>query len=136
MQTKRAAGSRASCKDWNNTAAPPRGALCFRFPFFLIFMALTSEDIVRIAHLARIRLDDAQRQQMLEQLNGLFGIVETIRAVDTSGVQPLTHPIAVMRDVQLRLQDDDPSEPNQREANMANAPAAEGGLFLVPKVIE
>ena len=99
-------------------------------------MALTSEDIVRIAHLARIRLDDAQRAQMLEQLNGLFDIVETVRAADTSGVQPLTHPIAVMRDVQLRLQDDDATEPNQRDANMANAPAAEGGLFLVPKVIE
>ncbi len=91
---------------------------------------------MRIAHLARIGLDEAQRQQMLEQLGGLLGIVETIRAVDTSGVPPLTHPIAVMRDVQLRLQPDDATEPNQRDANMANAPAAEGGLFLVPKVIE
>ncbi len=99
-------------------------------------MPLTQDDIVRIAHLARIGLDEAQRQQMLEQLGGLLGIVETIRAVDTSGVPPLTHPIAVMRDVQLRLQPDDATEPNQRDANMANAPAAEGGLFLVPKVIE
>ena len=99
-------------------------------------MPLTQDDIVRIAQLARIGLDEAQRQQMLEQLGGLLGIVETIRAVDTSGVPPLTHPIAVMRDVQLRLQPDDATEPNQRDANMANAPAAEGGLFLVPKVIE
>lgn len=99
-------------------------------------MALTSEDIVRIAHLARIRLDDTERQQMLAQLGGLFDIVETVRAVDTDGVPPLTHPIAVMRDVQLRLQDDEATEADQRDANMRNAPAAEGGLFLVPKVIE
>ena len=99
-------------------------------------MPLTQDDIVRIENLASIGLDEAQSQQMLEQLGGLLGIVETIRAVDTSGVPPLTHPIAVMRDVQLRLQPDDATEPNQRDANMANAPAAEGGLFLVPRVIE
>ena len=59
-----------------------------------------------------------------------------MRAVDTTGVEPLTHPVAAIQDVQLRLREDVASEPNQREANQKSAPAVENGLFLVPKVIE
>ena len=73
---------------------------------------------------------------MLSQLNGFFGIVEKMQAVDTSGVAPLSHPVAAIEDVQLRLREDIASEPNNREANQLNAPAVERGLFLVPKVIE
>ncbi len=61
---------------------------------------------------------------------------ETVRVVDTSGVEPLTHPVAAIREVALRLREDVASEPNQREANQRSAPAVERGLFLVPKVIE
>ena len=60
----------------------------------------------------------------------------TPRAVDTSGVEPLTHPVAAIQAVALRLREDVASEPNQREANQRSAPAVERGLFLVPKVIE
>jgi aspartyl-tRNA(Asn)/glutamyl-tRNA(Gln) amidotransferase subunit C len=56
--------------------------------------------------------------------------------VDTSGVEPLTHPVETVQAVSLRLRDDAVSEPNQREANQRSAPAVERGLFLVPKVIE
>jgi aspartyl-tRNA(Asn)/glutamyl-tRNA(Gln) amidotransferase subunit C len=56
--------------------------------------------------------------------------------VDTSGVEPLAHPVATIQDIALRLREDTVSEPNQREANQASAPAVERGLFLVPKVIE
>ena len=73
---------------------------------------------------------------MLTQINGFFDIVEQMRAVDTTGVDPLAHPVAAMQDIQLRLRDDVVSEPNQREANQKSAPAVERGLFLVPKVIE
>ncbi len=59
-----------------------------------------------------------------------------MRAVDTTGLQPLPHPIATIQDMALRLRDDVASEPNQREANQQSAPAVERGLFLVPKVIE
>lgn len=99
-------------------------------------MALTPLDIGRIANLARLELSDSDSERMLTQLNGFFGIVEKMRAVDTGGVAPLPHPIAVIEDVALRLRDDVASEPNQREANQRSAPAVEGGLFLVPKVIE
>ncbi|MFT3778403.1 MAG: Asp-tRNA(Asn)/Glu-tRNA(Gln) amidotransferase subunit GatC [Ottowia sp.] len=99
-------------------------------------MSLTRTDIDRIAHLARLQLDDDRSERMLTKLNGFFGIVEAMRAVDTTGVEPLAHPVAAIRDVQLRLRDDVASEPDQREANQRSAPAVEGGLFLVPRVIE
>lgn len=99
-------------------------------------MALTLSDIDRIAHLARLELPDSQRQPMLERLNGFFGLVEAMRAVDTTGIEPLAHPLAAVRDVPLRLMDDVVSEPDQRAANQQSAPAVEDGLFLVPRVIE
>lgn len=99
-------------------------------------MSLTLPDIERIAHLARLELSDVQSERMLTKLNDFFSTVEAMRAVDTSGVDPLAHPIAAIQDVQLRLRDDVVSEPDQREANQRSAPAVEDGLFLVPKVIE
>ncbi len=99
-------------------------------------MALTLPEIDRIANLARLELQAAERDRLLAQLNGFFGIVETMRAVDTTGVEPLAHPVSAIQDIVLRLRDDAVSEPNQREANQQTAPAVERGLFLVPKVIE
>ncbi|TXT36911.1 MAG: glutamyl-tRNA(Gln) amidotransferase subunit C [Comamonadaceae bacterium] len=99
-------------------------------------MSLSAADIDRLAHLARLGLAPEERTRMHSQLNDFFGIVEKMRAVDTSGITPLAHPTDIMADVALRLRDDVASEPNQREANQRNAPALEDGLFLVPKVIE
>ncbi|APW36019.1 asparaginyl/glutamyl-tRNA amidotransferase subunit C [Rhodoferax koreense] len=99
-------------------------------------MALNSQEIERIANLARLELQPAESERLLTQLNGFFDIVEQMRAVDTTGIEPLAHPVAVMEDITLRLRDDVVSEPNQREANQQTAPAVERGLFLVPKVIE
>jgi aspartyl-tRNA(Asn)/glutamyl-tRNA(Gln) amidotransferase subunit C len=99
-------------------------------------MSLTSQDIGRIAHLARLALRPEESERMLTQINGFFDIVERMRAVDTTGVEPLTHPVAAVQDVQLRLREDVVTETDQREANQRSAPAVERGLFLVPKVIE
>ena len=99
-------------------------------------MALTPQDIGRIANLARLELSSEESERMLTQLNGFFDVVEQMRAVDTAGIEPLSHPVAAIQDVGLRLRDDVVSEPNQREANQQSAPAVERGLFLVPKVIE
>jgi aspartyl-tRNA(Asn)/glutamyl-tRNA(Gln) amidotransferase subunit C len=99
-------------------------------------MALTSSDVSRIAQLARLALREDESAAMLDQLNGFFEIVERMRAVDTTGVEPLYTPLSAIEDVTLRLREDVVSEPNNREANMANAPAQDAGLFLVPKVIE
>ena len=99
-------------------------------------MSLTSTDIARIANLARLELAPAESERMLTQMNNFFTIVEQMRAVDTTGVEPLAHPVVVLSDMALRLRDDVASEPNQREANQKSAPAVEHGLFLVPKVSE
>ncbi len=99
-------------------------------------MALTPDDVSRIAHLARLELQDAESQALLPQLNDFFKIVEQMSAVDTSGVEPLFTPLSAVREVALRLREDVVSESNQRELNQVSAPAVEDGLFLVPKVIE
>ncbi|MFT3718377.1 Asp-tRNA(Asn)/Glu-tRNA(Gln) amidotransferase subunit GatC [Pseudorhodoferax sp.] len=99
-------------------------------------MALTLDDITRIADLARLELHASERDRMLGQINGFFDIVERMRAVDTAGVVPLAHPTEVVADVQLRLREDRVSEPDDRAANQRSAPAVERGLFLVPRVIE
>ncbi len=99
-------------------------------------MSLTRTDIDRIANLARLELRAGEPERMQTALNNFFSIVEQMRAVDTTGIEPLAHPVAAIEDIQLRLRPDVVSEGNQREANQRSAPAVERGLFLVPKVIE
>ncbi len=99
-------------------------------------MSLTPQDIARIANLARLELQPEESERMLTQINGFFGIVEAMQAVDTTGIALMAHPVAAIQDITLRLRPDTASEPNQRELNQRSAPAIERGLFLVPKVIE
>ena len=99
-------------------------------------MALTLPEVNRIAQLARLDLRADEQAAMLTQLNEFFAVVEQMRAVDTSGVEPLYTPLSAIEAVTLRLREDTVTEGDNREANMANAPARDGGLFLVPKVIE
>jgi aspartyl-tRNA(Asn)/glutamyl-tRNA(Gln) amidotransferase subunit C len=99
-------------------------------------MALTPQDVNRIAHLARLELSAAEQAAMRAQLNGFFDIVERMGAVDTSGIEPLYTPLSAVQDVSLRLRDDVVSEADQRSANQRSAPLVEDGLFLVPRVIE
>ena len=99
-------------------------------------MSLTSQDIDRIANLARLALAPEESERMLAQINGFFGIVAAMQAVDTAGIEPMAHPVAAIQDITLRLRPDVVSEPNHRDMNQQSAPAVERGLFLVPKVIE
>ncbi|RJF97509.1 Asp-tRNA(Asn)/Glu-tRNA(Gln) amidotransferase subunit GatC [Noviherbaspirillum saxi] len=100
-------------------------------------MSLDLNDVKRLARLAQLDLDEAQAGKTLAKLNGIFDLVEQMRAVDTSGVEPLNHPIAAYQDnVALRLREDQVSEPNRRDDYQEVAPATQDGLYLVPKVIE
>ena len=99
-------------------------------------MPLSPEDVSRIASLARLELSPAESASMHTQLNEFFSIVEQMSAVDTSGLEPLHTPLSAIGEVALRLRPDAVTEPDTRERNMANAPLAEDGLFLVPQVIE
>ena len=99
-------------------------------------MALTLTDVKRIAHLARLELADAEAEHTLVQLNDFFGLVEQMQAVDTTGIEPLAHPIEQIEDVALRLREDAVTEIVQRDEFQRPAPAVQDGLYLVPKVIE
>lgn len=99
-------------------------------------MALTPTDVSRIAHLARLTLSAEEEPAMLQSLNDFFAIVEQMRAVDTSGVEPLYTPLSAVQPVQLRLREDAVTEQDARSAHQASAPAVEDGLYLVPRVVE
>jgi len=92
--------------------------------------------MVRMASLAKLEISTQELEHMRSSINDFFKIVEAIGSVDTTGVEPLAHPAAIIQEVALRLRDDVVSEPNHREANQQSAPAVDRGLFLVPKVIE
>ena len=95
-------------------------------------MALTIDDVKRVAHLARIEVGEAEAQAALGQLTGIFGLIEQMQAVDVAGIEPMAH----AQDIVLRLREDVVTEHDQRELFQSIAPQVEAGLYLVPKVIE
>ena len=99
-------------------------------------MSITLADIDRLAQLARLDLTPDERDHMRADLNAFFAVVEQMLAVSTDGVEPLAHPLSAVQDMPLRLRADAVTEPDIRAAALRNAPDAQDGLFLVPKVIE
>ena len=95
-------------------------------------MSLTRDDVYRIAHLARIEINEAQANATLAQLNDIFAMIEKMQRVNSDGVEPMSHPLGGNQ----RLREDGAMETGQRELNMQNAPEQTDGLFLVPRVIE
>ncbi|AIR88039.1 Asp-tRNA(Asn)/Glu-tRNA(Gln) amidotransferase subunit GatC [Pseudomonas cremoricolorata] len=95
-------------------------------------MALQRCDVEKIAHLARLGLNEAELPHITDALNSILGLVDQMQAVDTDGIEPLAHPLEASQ----RLRADQVTERNQRDAYQAIAPATENGLYLVPKVIE
>ncbi len=100
-------------------------------------MSLSLSDIARLAKLAQLDLSAEQSADTLAKLNDIFALVEQMKAVDTSSVAPLAHPVAAWRDdLAMRLRDDRVTEPNRRDDYQQPAPSVQDGLYLVPKVIE
>ena len=99
-------------------------------------MKLTPDDLKRIAHLARIAVSETDVLTLQSQLSSVFGLIDELLAVDTTGVEPLAHPLDVIQHTAQRLREDRNIGTDERFANMANAPAQENGLFLVPKVLD
>ncbi len=93
---------------------------------------LSLEQIGRIAELARLELAGDEAVAMQQQLNDILAMVDAMNAVDTSGIEPMSHPQEAMQ----RLRDDRPTEADQRAPFQSIAPAVEDGLYLVPRVIE
>lgn len=94
------------------------------------------KDIQHLAVLSSLEISSLEANATLSQLQNIFSLVEKMQAVDTQGVEPLFHPIAMIQELMQPLRDDSVTEPDARQANMAMAPAQHEGLFLVPKVIE
>ncbi|MBU0782369.1 MAG: Asp-tRNA(Asn)/Glu-tRNA(Gln) amidotransferase subunit GatC [Gammaproteobacteria bacterium] len=99
-------------------------------------MSLDSGQIAKIAALSRLKLVPEQARALEQQLNNIMQLADRLSSENTDGVEPLAHPISLIQPIALRLREDSVTEQDNRTANMANAPAAEKGLFLVPKVIE
>ena len=95
-------------------------------------MSLSTDDVKRIARLARIETNDAEAQATQTQLNSIFDLIATMQAVDTAGVSPMAH----AQEVYQRLRAAVATETDRRAAFQAIAPAVENGLYLVPKVID
>jgi aspartyl-tRNA(Asn)/glutamyl-tRNA(Gln) amidotransferase subunit C len=93
---------------------------------------LSLDDVRRIAELARIEVPEERVAALQHDLNGIFGLIEQMRAVDTTGVEPMAHAI----DLTQRLREDRVTEADQHELFQSAAPRVEDGLYLVPKVIE
>ncbi len=95
-------------------------------------MSLDNNDVAKIAHLARLEIGAHEISGYAETLTRILALIEQMREVDTTNVEPMAHPL----DAGLRLRDDVVSEPNLRDKFQRIAPAVEAGLYLVPKVIE
>ena len=95
-------------------------------------MALTLDDIHRIAHLARIEIDASAAAEVHAKLTGIFGLIDALQAIDTTGIVPMSH----AQDVALPLREDRVTETDRHALYQSVAPAVEDGLYLVPKVIE
>jgi len=95
-------------------------------------MALTLDDVRRIAELARIEVTDREVHDVHAKLGSIFGLIDALQAIDTTGIAPMAHAL----DVTAPLRDDVVSEPDQREAFQRVAPIVEDSLYLVPRVVE
>lgn len=95
-------------------------------------MALDTSEVENIAHLARLGIDPADIVEYARNLSDILAFVEQLNAVDTTGVEPLAHPLEATQ----RLLADEVTETVEREDFQQCAPQTEAGLYLVPKVIE
>ena len=95
-------------------------------------MAIDASEVQKVAHLARLSIDDSQVEATAGTINKILDLVDQMQSVNTDNVEPMAHPL----DATQRLREDVVTEPNNREKLQSCAPAVEDGLFLVPKVIE
>ena len=93
---------------------------------------LTQSDVERIAHLARLDIDERESKVFSDSLSEILALIEEMNAVDTSSIEPMAHP----QDVGLRLREDGVTETDRRTELQETAPATRDGLYLVPKVVE
>jgi len=94
-------------------------------------MKITKEELLHVAHLARLDLDDAAIEKFVDQIGTILAYVDQLKSVDTAGVRPTSHAIALTN----AFRDDVLKEHLDTETALANAPEKNGGSFIVPKVV-
>ena len=95
-------------------------------------MALTLNDVAKIARLSRLYLDDGEKAQTLQELNDIFAMVEKMQSVNTDGIEPMAHP----HEAALRLREDKITETDRAAEYQSVAPEVRNRLYIVPQVIE
>lgn len=95
-------------------------------------MAIDSKVVARVAHLARLQVDDSDTAELSNRLNDILAMVDQLQQANVDGVAPLAHPL----EMNQPLREDRVHEPDVRDKVLPTAPASEGGCFLVPRVIE
>ena len=95
-------------------------------------MSLTTDDVKKVAHLARLLMTEQDTKVYTEKLSGILDFIEQMNQADTSGMEPIAHALDLIQ----RSREDVVTETNQRAAFQAIAPQVEAGLYLVPQVIE
>ncbi len=95
-------------------------------------MSLSTADVRKVARLARLAMDDTEIEAARSQLSGIFELIEEMQAVNTQGIEPMSH----AQELSQRLREDKVTESDQRELFQGIAPQIESGLYLVPQVIE
>ena len=99
-------------------------------------MSITFANIARLAELSRLRIEPAEAERVLARFGAVLELIDELQAVDTSGIEPITHVQELFAHATLRLRDDAVTEPDRRTDYQAGAPLVERGLYLVPRVIE
>jgi aspartyl-tRNA(Asn)/glutamyl-tRNA(Gln) amidotransferase subunit C len=95
-------------------------------------MSVTKKDVDYVADLARLQLDEDERESLVNDMNQILDYMTTLEELDTSDVEPLEHVI----DLEYRLRDDQAKEPLSHEDALKNAPDADSDYFRVPRVID
>lgn len=95
-------------------------------------MSLAREDVLKIAHLARLAIDESAIPKYAQELSNILELVAQMNSLDTKNIKPMAHPFAATQ----KMRPDQVTEVNQRDLFQGIAPLVEAGLYLVPKVIE
>jgi aspartyl-tRNA(Asn)/glutamyl-tRNA(Gln) amidotransferase subunit C len=95
-------------------------------------MKITKDQVLYVADLARLDLDDASIDKFAGQIGTILDYVDKLNEVDTEGIRPTSHAISLTN----AFREDEPNEHLERDQALANAPEIEGGSFIVPKIIE
>jgi aspartyl-tRNA(Asn)/glutamyl-tRNA(Gln) amidotransferase subunit C len=93
---------------------------------------ISREDVEHVARLARLALSEAEVERMREQLSGILAYIDTLRALDTTGVEPTSHAVPLLN----VMRDDDVRPCLPQDVALANAPERSDAFFRVPRIIE